>query len=35
LLTDLTGASSRTKQESGKQVYTSEIAALSITFQVV
>jgi len=36
LLTDLTGASSsRTKQESGKRVYTSEIAALSITFQVV
>ncbi|BBC26661.1 caspase family protein [Pseudanabaena sp. ABRG5-3] len=36
LLTDLTDAkSSRTKQTQGKQVYTSEIAALSITFQVV
>ncbi|MCL1489765.1 MAG: caspase family protein [Pseudanabaena sp. Salubria-1] len=36
LLTDLTDTkSSRTKQAQGKQVYTSEIAALSITFQVV
>jgi hypothetical protein len=36
LLTDLTEAkSSRTKQTQDKQVYTSEIAALSITFQVV
>jgi hypothetical protein len=36
LLTDLTDTkSSRTKQTQGKQVYTSEIAALSITFQVV
>ena len=36
LLTDLTDTkSSRTKQTQGKRVYTSEIAALSITFQVV
>lgn len=36
LLTDLTDTkSSRTKQTQDKQVYTSEIAALSITFQVV
>jgi hypothetical protein len=36
LLTDLTDTkSSRTKQTQSKQVYTSEIAALSITFQVV
>jgi len=36
LFTDFTDVRSpRTKQTQGKQVYTSEIAALSITFQVV